>query len=113
MPNSKNESPDANERLQQMPRGRNFPRLNTHEDWGYGRWSFIIQTIGMIDLAGKLFERLILNRMEKVWEEEDEKGISAAQFSFHKGLSIDHALKKVEEEIWNRESVLNLLWICI
>ena len=44
----------------------------------------------MIDSTGKLFERLILNRMEKVCEEEDEK-ISAAQFGFRKGLSINHA----------------------
>ena len=51
----------------------------------------------MIDWTVKLFERIILNRMEKVCREEDNEGIFAAQFSFHKGLSTDHVLKKVEE----------------
>ena len=55
--------------------------------------------LGMIDSTGKLFERLILNRMEMVCEEEDNEGISAAQFGFRKGLSTYHALKKVEERV--------------
>ena len=53
--------------------------------------------LGMIDSTRKLFERLILNRMEKMCEEEDNEGFSAAQFGFRKGLSTHHALKKVEE----------------
>ena len=53
----------------------------------------------MIDSTSKLFERLILNRMEKVCEEEDDEGISAAQFGFRKGLSTHHALKKIEESL--------------
>ena len=48
------------------------------------------RSLEMIDSTGKLFERLIL-------EEEDNKGISAAQFGFRKGLSTHNALKKVEE----------------
>ena len=48
--------------------------------------------LGIIDSTGKLFERLILNRMEKVCEEEDNEGISAAQFGFRKGLPTHHAL---------------------
>ena len=40
----------------------------------------------MIDSTGKLFERLILNRMEKV-------------FGFRKRLSTHHALKKVKESV--------------
>ena len=55
--------------------------------------------LGIIDSSGKLFERLLLNRMEKVCEEEDNEGISAAQFGFRKGLSTHHALKKVEERV--------------
>ena len=55
--------------------------------------------LGMIDSTGKLFERLILNRMEKVCDKEDNEGISAAQFGFRKGLSTNHALKKVEERV--------------
>ena len=55
--------------------------------------------LGMIHSTGKLFERLILNRMEKVCEEEDNEGISAAQFGFRNGLSINRALKKVEERV--------------
>ena len=53
----------------------------------------------MIDSTGKLFERLTLNRMVKVCEEEDSEGISAAQFGFRKALSTHHAFKKVEERI--------------
>ena len=55
--------------------------------------------LGMIDSTGKLFKRFILNRIEKVSEEEDNEGISAAQFGFRKALSTDHALKKVEERV--------------
>ena len=55
--------------------------------------------LGMIDSTGKLFERLILNRMENMCKEEDNEGISAAQFGFRKGLSTHHALKKVEERV--------------
>ena len=55
--------------------------------------------LGMIDSMGKLFERLILNRMKNVCKEEDNEGISAAQFSFRKGMSTHHALKKVEERV--------------
>ena len=56
--------------------------------------------LGIIDSMGKLFEKLILNRMEKVWEREDNEGISTAQFGFRKGLSTHHALKEVEETVW-------------
>ena len=55
--------------------------------------------LGMIDSTGKLFKRLILNRIENVCQEEDNEGISAAQFGFRKGLSTHHALKKVEERV--------------
>ena len=55
--------------------------------------------LGMIDSTGKLFERLILNRMEKGCDKEDNERISAAQFGFRKGLSTHHALKKVEERV--------------
>ena len=41
----------------------------------------------MIDSTDKLFEKLIPNRMEKVCEEEDNEGMSAAQIGFRKGLS--------------------------
>ena len=47
--------------------------------------------LGIIDSMGKLFERLILNRMKNVFEEEDNKGISAVQFGFRKRLSTHHA----------------------
>ena len=53
--------------------------------------------LGMIDSTGKLFERLILNRME-VCEEEDNEGISAAQFGFQGSVN-HHTLKKVEERV--------------
>ena len=59
----------------------------------------LFRPLGMIESTGKLFERVILNRMENVCEEEDTEGISAAQFGFHKGLSTHHALKKVEERV--------------
>ena len=55
--------------------------------------------LGMIDSICKLFERLILNRMENVCEEEDSEGISAAQFDFRMGLLTHHPLKKVEERV--------------
>ena len=55
--------------------------------------------LGMIDSTGKLFERLILNRMENMCEQEDNERISVAHFGFHKGLSTHHALKKVEERV--------------
>ena len=55
--------------------------------------------LGMIDSTGKLFERLIFNRMEKMCEEVVNEGFSAAQFGFRKGLLTDHALKKVEESL--------------
>ena len=42
--------------------------------------------LGMIDSTGKLLERIILNRMEIVYEEEDNEE-SAAQFGFRKGLT--------------------------
>ena len=57
------------------------------------------RSLGMIDSTDKLFERLILNRMEKVCEEEDNEEISAARFGFRKGLSTHYALKKVEEKV--------------
>ena len=55
--------------------------------------------MGIIDFTGKLFERLILNRMENVCEDEDNGGISVAQFGFCRGLSTHHALKKVSEAL--------------
>ena len=55
--------------------------------------------LGMIDSAGKLFERLILNRMEKVIEKAGSEGISPNQFGFRKGMSTHHALQKVEERV--------------
>ena len=51
----------------------------------------------MIDLAEKLLERLILSRMERVLEEEEKEGISAAEISFDNGLLTHHPLKKIEE----------------
>ena len=53
----------------------------------------------MIDSAGKLFERLILNRMEKVIKKAENEGISPNQFGFRKGMSTYHALQKVEERV--------------
>ena len=55
--------------------------------------------LGIIDSMDKLFEGFILNRMEKVCEEEGNEGIFTAQFGFRKGLLTHHALKKVEERI--------------
>ena len=59
----------------------------------------LFRPLGMIDSMEKLFERLVLNRMENVCEEEDNEGISTAQFGFRKGLSIHHTLKKVGERV--------------
>ena len=56
--------------------------------------------LGMIDSAGKLFERLILNRMEKVIEKAENEGISPNQFRFRsKGMFTHHALQKVGERV--------------
>ena len=55
--------------------------------------------LSIIDSAGKLFERLILNRMKKVIEKAENEGISPNQFGFRKGMFTHHALQKVEERV--------------
>ena len=55
--------------------------------------------LDMINSAGKLFESLILNRMEKVIEKAENEGIPPNQFGFRKGMSTHHALQKVEEKV--------------
>ena len=64
--------------------------------------------LGIIDSTGKLFERLILNRMEKVTEEKDNERISLAQFGFCKGLSTHHALRNVR---WLKTNQLAKIYI--
>lgn len=49
----------------------------------------------LLDCTGKLFEKVIDNRLRVALENEDGNGLSESQFGFRKGRSTIHALEEV------------------
>lgn len=55
--------------------------------------SIIRQTLGVLHTAGKLYERMILNRIESTVEER--QGLTEMQFGFRKAKSTLHEIQEV------------------
>lgn len=55
--------------------------------------------LGMLDTTGKLYERMILNRIQPMLDNPQCEGLSQMQFGFRKGRSTLHAVQEVQKGV--------------
>ena len=55
--------------------------------------------LGMLDTTGKLYERMILNRIGEILDALGSEGLSDMQFGFRAGRSTLHAVQEVQKKV--------------
>ena len=62
----------------------------------------------MLESKRKLYERMILNRIQSELDDPKKEGLSKMQYGFHAGRSTLHAVQKVQKTVYKAGNWIHL-----